>query len=105
MQLKTKDVADSLLRKGFSQSGGDHKFFYLVVNGKISSIHTKISHGEKTIHDGLRSAMARQLKLTNSEFLELVRCTLAHEPYVNLLVQRGHLDQTLIQTIATKQAT
>ena len=91
MPRKAKDVSATLLRKGFQQREGDHSFFRLYVDGKKTRVGTKISHGEKEIHDGLLSQMAKDTKLVKHEFLELVDCPMTEERYQELLRERGHL--------------
>jgi len=91
MPRKAKDVSANLVRKGFQQHEGDHAFFRLYVGGKKTRIGTKISHGEKEIHDGLLAQMARDAKLVKGEFLDLVDCPMSTEQYVRLLRERGHL--------------
>lgn len=91
MPRKAKDVSANLLRKGFQQREGDHAFFRLYVAGKKTRVATKISHGEKEIHDGLIAQMARDTKLVKSEFLELVDCPMTAERYIELMRERGHV--------------
>jgi hypothetical protein len=91
MPRDAKGVAANLTRKGFTPGDGDHTFYRLFVDGKNTGIHTKISHGEKEIHDGLISQMAKQTKLVKKEFLDLVDCPLSLEQYLKLLRERDHL--------------
>ena len=91
MPRKAKDVAANLSRKGFQPREGDHTFYRLYVDGKMTGIATKISHGEKEIHDNLLGAMARQARLAKGEFLDLVDCPLSAQDYLSLLRERGHI--------------
>jgi predicted RNA binding protein YcfA (HicA-like mRNA interferase family) len=91
MPRDAKDVAQNLQRKGFTPDEGDHHFYRLFVHGKNTGIRTKISHGEKEIHDGLLAQMAKQTKLAKKEFLELVDCPMNVDRYLELLRERGHL--------------
>jgi predicted RNA binding protein YcfA (HicA-like mRNA interferase family) len=93
MPRSARDVAANLERKGFVPDEGDHTFYRLFVNGKNTGIRTKISHGEKEIHDGLLSQMAKQIRLAKKEFLELVDCPMTESRYLQLLRERGHLPQ------------
>jgi len=63
MPRSAREVAANLERKGFRADDGDHTFVRLFVDGKNTGIRTKISHGEKEIHDGLLAQMARQTRL------------------------------------------
>jgi len=91
MPRDAKQVAANLKRKGFTPDEGDHTFYRLFVDGKNTGIRTKISHGEKEIHDGLLGQMAKQTKLVKKEFLELVDCPLTLDQYLELLRERDHL--------------
>lgn len=67
-------------------------FYHLCVAGMKTKIWTKISHGDREIHDGLLSAMARQLRLTNRQFRDLVECPLTAEEFARLLRERGEIE-------------
>jgi len=90
--LKAKEVRRALLEKGFKEDRKrDHCFYFYYHCGKKTNIYTKISHGTSDISDRIRSAMARQARLTNAEFTHFVDCTLTGEGYRELLVRNGHL--------------
>jgi len=89
--LKTKDIIYSLNKKGFVQDEKDHKFFYLFVNNKKTSIFTKISHGESEIDDSLIGLMAGQTRLRKKGFLDLIKCPLSFEKYVKILQENGNI--------------
>ena len=84
-----RDIDSTLARKGFQRTNdGDHMryYFYDQQTGATLS-QTKMSHGafRKTIGAPLISQMARQLRLTKKQFLELIDCTLEEEGYRVLL--------------------
>jgi predicted RNA binding protein YcfA (HicA-like mRNA interferase family) len=89
MPKAAKEVAAALIKKGFQKSNSKDVYYRLYVNGKKTIVYTKISHGEKDIHDGLIGAMARQVKLTRKQFNELIECPLQHDAYVKILVAAG----------------
>lgn len=94
---KAQAVKDSLEKKGFQKStkkGRDHEFFFFYHNGKKTNIFTKISYGEREIHDHNCSNMARQIKLSNPQFKEFVDCPLELKDYVQLLIQGKHILQS-----------
>ena len=91
MPKKVRDVSGALLRKGFREVGGDHKRYVFYYNGKKTAINTKISHGEKELHDGLVSAMARQMHLKRVEFDKFVECTLSEEEYTRKMTEAGYI--------------
>jgi predicted RNA binding protein YcfA (HicA-like mRNA interferase family) len=94
MPRKARVVSTSLTKKGFTAGGGDHEFYRLFIEGKNTGIRTKISHGEKEIHDGLLGQMAKDTRLSKREFLELVDCSLKGDAYVSLLRDRGDLPRS-----------
>jgi predicted RNA binding protein YcfA (HicA-like mRNA interferase family) len=91
MPRSAREVAANLERKGFIADDGDHTFYRLFVDGKNTGIRTKISHGEKEIHDGLLSQMAKQTRLVRKEFLDLIDCPMTGSQYIELLRERGLL--------------
>ena len=91
MPRDARNVAAGLLGKGFVVREGDHHFYSLVVGGKKTGIFTKVSHGEKEIHDVLLGQMAKQARLVKKDFLDLVDCPLSADEYLKKLREGGHL--------------
>ncbi len=88
------DVQSALRRKGFVQSDNDHeKFIYFLSNGKKSSVWTKTSRGSshREISAGNLGKMARQCRLSSSDFEDLIDCPLSPEDYEQKLIQGGHV--------------
>ena len=83
-QRDREDVRSSLCSKGFVEENNDHYFYVYVHNSKRTSIFTKISKGSKykTLQRPLLSLMSKQVKLTFSQFLDLVDCSLTAEGYL-----------------------
>ena len=92
MPLKARDVESALKKKGFKEAEKDHHYFYLYHQGKKTAIRTKISHGEKDIHDQNCGFMSKQMKLNRKQFDKFVECDLTEELYVQLLIDAQHLD-------------
>jgi len=95
MPFKQRDVESSLLAKGFKKVDGDHSFFtYYSLDDKKSRVWTKTSHGtgHKDLSDGLISNMAKQCKLNNSQFRDLIRCPLSRAEYEAILAEKGLVD-------------
>ena len=88
--LKVRKILNSLEKKGFAPSQGDHTFLILYVNGKKTSIHTKVSHGDSEINGYLINQMSIQLKLEKNRFLDLVNCPLSLESYLEILKGQGY---------------
>ena len=93
MPLSAREVDSSLTTKGFRKVDKDHHFYFLCVDGRMTSIRTKISHGEREISDTNCGLMARQMRITTPQFKQFVDCKLVQDAYVELLVQSGHLER------------
>lgn len=81
---KTKDVRKALLKKGFLAEDGDDEYFtYFRPDGSQSEVFTKLSHANSghDIRQNLLSAMAKQVGLSNRDFLELVDCPMSRDAY------------------------
>lgn len=95
MPAKARDVESALKQKGFQEAPKrDHKYFFFYLDGKKTSVNTKISHSDSEIHDQNCSLMARQMRLTNRQFKEFISCNLSLEEYTKLLTQNGHVRPT-----------
>jgi len=91
MPREARDVEAALQKKGFKRREGKDAYYHLYVDGKKTPIFTKISHGEKEIHDGLLGAMSRQMQLSKRQFGDFVDCPLTMEAYILLLRQSGKI--------------
>jgi hypothetical protein len=87
---KTKDIHNALTRKGFRVVEAHHEMLWLFVQGKKTSIRTRLSHGSPEYDDGLLGQVAKQLKLRRGDLDRLIECPLTEEEYVNGLIQNGH---------------
>ncbi len=65
-------VEKALIENGFIKETGDYNYFRLYVNGKRTNIRTKTSHNRQEIGDGLIAQMAKQLHLSNRDFVRFV---------------------------------
>ncbi len=92
MQISRKKIENGLKRKKFIKDNKDHRFFRLIVDGKISSIRTFTSHGSgyKDYNDLLLGMMKRELKLENiSQLIRLIECPLEYDAYIAYLRAKG----------------
>jgi predicted RNA binding protein YcfA (HicA-like mRNA interferase family) len=90
--ISTKETVKNLRKKGFEQVAGDHRYLVLLYKGK-EVLHTKVSRGsKKDIDDYLIKQMSYQCKLDKKQFLDLARCPLSKEAYLELLKQQGFVD-------------
>lgn len=86
---KAREIEASLTKKGFGCRKTHHNLYFLYVDGKKSSIYTKISHDSREYGGQLFSLMAKQLQLTREELDQLIACPLTYERYIELLQERG----------------
>jgi predicted RNA binding protein YcfA (HicA-like mRNA interferase family) len=90
MPRKQADVEKGLKAKGFSAGSGDHNYFhYVSKEGKKTAVFTKTSHGSKEIGNNLLAKMARQVKLSRTDFDLLVDCPLDRDAYEKKLVAQN----------------
>jgi len=91
-ECKAKDIIKALTKKGFREdTSGHHKFYHLIYCDKEVGIYTKISHGARDISASILSQIAKQLKISNNELEDLVRCPLSSEGYIEILRQKNEL--------------
>ncbi|MGL6224995.1 MAG: hypothetical protein ACRC10_00020 [Thermoguttaceae bacterium] len=89
-----RDIDAALQRKGFLRKGhGDHiRYYYPLQTGASSTVMTKMSHGMlgQTLSVVLIAKMAQQCRLTKSQFLALIDCSLDADSYRTLLQQQKY---------------
>jgi len=94
MTWRSRDVRATLEKKGFTRSDTDHAQFRLMIGDKFTGVKTMVSHGREDIARGrtLFQSIKRQLKLdTNNELADFLDCPMTKERYVELLRERGHI--------------
>jgi hypothetical protein len=94
MQRDKRKIENSLEYKGFQKNERHHHFFvYYTQEGKKTQIMTKTSHTQKkkTISEPLLNQMARQCKLTSSEFLDFIDCPMDQNKYESILKEKNLL--------------
>jgi len=94
--IERKKVENSLQKKGFEKHHSDHrKFIYHTLKGKKTSVWTKTSHGSShsEISKENLAKMAKQCRLNNNDFSELVECPIEQDHYEQMLVQNGDIVQ------------
>ena len=89
---KARDIEAALLKKGFRSKDSHHKLFYLTKDGKITGVHTFLSHGLREYPAELLAKMQAQLHLSGKEFEDLIACPLSGDEYLALLVERGVIE-------------
>lgn len=88
---RPQEVASALQRKGFEPDKTHHFMFWLVVNGKRTSIRTRYSHSDRQIEGGRIGQMSKQMKLSKRQFEDFVDCRLTGEDYAQSLVDAGEV--------------
>ena len=91
---KVKDLVKVLKKKGFelNPEKNDHNFYYLMVDGKKTSIFTFFSHGKAEYGDSLMLKIKGQLRFQNTKTAEdFFDCPLTKEKYIQLLREQGDI--------------
>jgi hypothetical protein len=84
-------LINTLLRKGFVKVETHHTMLWFMVEGRRTSIHTWVSHGQKKLDDRLLRLISRELHLSRAELLKFVECEMSYEDYLRRMIDRGHL--------------
>lgn len=89
--LKQRKVESSLEKKGFKKRGTHHLFFtyHRLLDGKKTSVFTKLSQSGRELGPPLIRLMARQCRLKTKDFLELIECPLERKEYEVKLEEQG----------------
>lgn len=88
---RVREMEQTLLSKGFRRRDGDHRYFHLYIDGRRTAIWTKFSHGAGEYGDALLAKVRQQLRLTRTQFDDLMDCPMGFEGYVTALRERGEL--------------
>ena len=91
MRLKTKDIENNLLKKGFMLQNTHHRYFVFIYDGAKKDIRTRISHSHDEIGNDLISQMSKQLSMTKSFFKEFIECTKSELDYIQVLKGMGKI--------------
>jgi predicted RNA binding protein YcfA (HicA-like mRNA interferase family) len=88
---KTRDIEAALKKKGFQREEGDHSFFTYrrASDSKKTSVFTKTSHGTAEVDSFLLGKMAKQCRLSQGDFSDLVECPLDRAAYEAKLREKG----------------
>ncbi len=87
---KTGEIIKGLLKKGFIRKDSDHVYLhYYTLKKEKTRIFTKVSHGSKEYGNKMLCLMARQLKLSLPEFIDLIDCPMGQKEYEKKLKEKG----------------
>lgn len=93
MPRKQSEVERSLTSKGFQHKEGNYTYFhYYSRAGKKTIVFTKTNHGAREINDSLLGQMARQCRLSRSDFNRFIDCPLDRDAYETKLIARGAVE-------------
>jgi hypothetical protein len=86
-------IESALKSKGFHlDEHRHHRYLTLHVDGRSTTVRTRLSHGRGDYGDDLLSKMQKQLYLPwKRDLLDLIDCPLSGDGYVELLRQQGTL--------------
>ncbi|MDU9376662.1 hypothetical protein McpSp1_12860 [Methanocorpusculaceae archaeon Sp1] len=93
--MKCGVVNAALKKKGFEVKSGAHShvIYSFVHDGCPLPVMTHMSHNHQEIDDYLQERMAKQMKISKSEFLEIVSCKIGHDELVAHYVALGLLQK------------
>ena len=80
-----------LLRKGFERVESHHTMLWFMVQGRRTSIHTWVSHGQRKLDDRLLRLIAKELHLSKADLLKFVVCEMSYEDYLRRMIVGGHV--------------
>lgn len=92
--LNPKKTYQNLKKKGFVDSttkSVDHKRIEFFYKDKFV-LSTKISHNSNDLDNYLIKQMSVQCHLDKNDFIDLAKCPLSKEEYIQILDQKGLLD-------------
>lgn len=90
--VERSKLCSALPRKGFvERSGTKHDVFRLEVDGRETTVFTKVSRGTnyKVISADGVAKMSKQLHLSKGEFLEMIDCKIDAVEYLRILDRNG----------------
>lgn len=92
-QLKTNDIVKALTKKGFiMEKGHRHIRFFLVVDGKKTSISTMLSHGGSEPRQTLLHQIKNEIGFTDpNDFERYVECSMKLDEYKAYLIKNNKI--------------
>jgi hypothetical protein len=88
---RARDIERALAGKGFEKDPTHHLMFWLHVDGKKTSVRTRLSHGLSEYGDSLLAQVAKQMKITRAQLDAFIDCDLSAAEYVGVLRAGGHV--------------
>lgn len=89
--MKKSEVKKVFKKLDLKVRSTGHKYGWLIVKDKkILRVH--YSHGKGDIPDKIVNKIRGQLKLSQKDFIGLVKCPLTFEDYINILKHKRIID-------------
>lgn len=92
--LKQADVTSRLVHKFHFQevAGSRHRRFHLIQDGRlIRSI--EVPHSKNDIGNGLIALMAKQARVNQAEYRNMISCTMSEDDYLARIDAESNSDQ------------
>lgn len=93
MSLKSRDVDRVFDKLQMKVRNGKDRFALFYYKGKYI-LRTKRSLGDRKIDSKIRHLIRQQLKLNETQFFDLVDCTLERLGYIKILKKKGLISPT-----------
>jgi len=88
MSLDARDVDKVFDKLGMKTKNGKHRYALFYHEGKLI-LRTRRSLGKRKIDNKVRHLIRQQLKLSDTEFFQVVDCTLERPDYIKILKNKG----------------
>jgi len=88
---RASTIEAALEKKGFEKSNSHHKIYIFMVDGRKTSVHTRVSHGIDVYGDSLLGPMAKQMKLSKRQLADFIECPMSLEQYAEHLLTNQHI--------------
>jgi len=84
----------ALTHKGFSRENAKHHvMFWFYLDGKKTSVRTRLSFGASEIGDRLIGCMAREMRIPKADFLRFVECGMSADDYKEKMISEGQVQR------------
>lgn len=94
MTQDTSEIEYALTHKGFSRENARHHVMYWFrLDGRKTSVRTRMSHGASEIGDNLISRMAREMRISRADFLRFVECEMSGTDYETKMISEGQVQR------------
>jgi hypothetical protein len=88
----TREIEYALTHKGFSRENAKHHMmFWFYLDGRKTSVRTRLSYGASEIGDRLIGCMAREMRIPKADFLRFVECGMSGDDYTTKMISDGQV--------------